>query len=542
MHIIVEQGREVDNVIGDGHVFEAPTVAVEDAAMLNDEVFRPRLSEFDFQVFEAFVPPDHYLRKVLAVIPWDGLDQVLASFYHPKKGRPPETPVMMLKLEYLRYHHNLSDGQVIERAKTDLAFRYFLQVDVHNRLPDPSSLCRFRGRLGKKGFHEVFDKMVATARENGLVKDRLRLKDASHVITGVAIPATLTLVAQMRDKLLAAAEPFDPTRVEGERINIELLREATKGQGSEARLLTRVTHLRETLAWVDELPAPEDASTNRSWQKLKDQRQLAHKILYDQENPNAGDKTRSTVDPDNRRSKHGDWFDGYLFDFLLDPDSEIITQINVLPANGEEAMDAVNLIRQEEAAHGNDIEALSMDGAGFHGPMLRELEDPEDLNVDTFVPPKQEPDRKTFSPEDFADDPESGKVICPAGKTSRYKQRSSKNEATIHRFAREDCEGCPLLGDCMKNRPEHFGRSVRKNDYAKEYERVREKATTEAYKAIRSEHYKVERKLSEVMNRHGGRRSRYCGTGKVLIQELMACTATNVKRIVRLLCAPAVET
>jgi len=43
------------------------------------------------------------------------------------------------------------------------------------------------------------------------------------------------------------------------------------------------------------------------------------------------------------------------------------------------------------------------------------------------------------------------------------------------------------------------------------------------------------------MNCHNGRHARYRGRWKVLIQELMACTATNVKRLVRLLCAPSAE-
>ena len=67
----------------------------------------------------------------------------------------------------------------------------------------------------------------------------------------------------------------------------------------------------------------------------------------------------------------------------MDSDSEIITQINVLAANGDEAADAVELIRREEAAHGNEVQSLSIDGAGFNGPVLRELEDPEGLNVAT---------------------------------------------------------------------------------------------------------------------------------------------------------------
>jgi IS5 family transposase len=524
------EGRVAQNI---------PLVAMGGASMLGD-LFRPQLSEFDLKVFEAFVPSDHYLRRALEVIPWEKFDGILATYYSPDMGRPPELPVLMLKLEYLRYHHNLSDHKVIQRARTDLAFRYFLQVDVHDQLPDPSSLCRFRGRLGKDGFRKVFDEVVGTAREHGLVKDRVRIKDASHVIADIAIPTALGLLAQTRDKLLEAAEPFDPVRVEGERIDIELLRESTKGQPDQVRLLKRVTHLREMLAWIEELPSPEDALTNGDWQTLLERRQLAHKILNDQENPKATDKTRSTVDPEARRAKHGGGYDGYLFDMMMDADSEIITQINVLPANGEEAMDAVELVRQEEAAHGNDVKALSIDGAGFNGPMLRQLEDPEGLAVNTFVPPKSEPTSQSFGPDDFVEDVESGAVVCPAGKKSRYRERDSKDRATIYRFARDDCEACPFVAQCMKNPPKHFGRNVRNNDYEKEYERVREKATTQANASVRAEHPKVERKLGEVMNRHGGRRARYRGIGKVLIQELMACTAVNIKRMVKLLCAPNV--
>ncbi len=48
----------------------------------------------------------------------------------------------------------------------------------------------------------------------------------------------------------------------------------------------------------------------------------------------------------------------------------------------------------------------------------------------------------------------------------------------------------------------------------------------------------MERKLGEIVNRHGGRRARSRGHPKVLMQELMAGIATNIKRLVRLLCAP----
>jgi transposase len=498
----------------------------------------PLLSDFDRLVFQQVVPPNHYLRKALQVVPWDDFHILLAPFYSPDMGRPAESPVLMLKLEYLRYHHNLSDREVIARGETDLAFRYFLELPLRWKLPDPSSLCVFRGRLGREGFRKVFGQVVEIGRSHGLVKDRLRIKDATHVIANMALPTALALVAQTRDKLLAAAEPFAPLLVEGERVNLEMLREATKTHQPAERLAARLAQLKEMLVWAAELAPPDDAETSRAWSKFLAQRDLAQKILDDQEHPDSGDRTLSTVELDARCGKHGEWFDGYLVDILIDADSEIITQVNVLPGNGDEATDAVELIRQEEAAHGNDVQAISIDGVGFNGPVLRELEDPDGLKVDTYVPPPKESERELFTPQDFEMDAERGVVTCPAGETSNTRCRDDKKRTTKYRFRGKVCRECPLLNHCMEQPPRRHGRTVCKTDYQAEHDAARQKATTPQYAAVRREHPKVERKLGEIMNRHGGRRARYRGRGKVLIQELMACTATNVKRLVRLLCAP----
>jgi IS5 family transposase len=509
--------------------------------MLHD-LARPKLSDFDQEVFRVTVPKKHFLRKALEVIPWDEFHDLLAPHYSEDKGRPAIPAVLMLKLEYLRYHCNASDRGVVDRASTDMSYRYFLQIPIHMEIPNPSSLCIFRGRLGTDGFREVFRKVVSVARENGIVKDRLRLKDATHVFANIAVPTALALVAQIRDKLLQTAEPFAPLMVEGERVSLEMLRDDTKSLPVAERLATRVACLQQILAWADELDPSGDAASDRRWKAFLAQRDLAHQILDDQEHPKDGDRVRSITDPDARRSKHGEWFDGYKVDISLDPDSEIITELNVLPANGDEAVDTVDLIRQEEEAHGNDIEAVSIDGVGNNGPMLRELEDPNGLNVDTYVPPAKERATELFTPADFAEDVEQGSLTCPAGQTSQYRQRGNKNHTTVFRFAADDCRACPLMSSCIKQSPQkQFGRTVRKNDYQQEYQRLREKATTEKYAEIRREHPKVERKLGELMNRHGGRHARYRGSGKVLIQQLLAATATNVKRIVRLMCAPKAD-
>ena len=79
-------------------------------------------NEFDRKAFEIYVPNDHHLRKALKCIDWSEFYDLLAPFYSETRGQPSEPPVLMLKLEYLRYHYNLSDAQVILRSTTDLAF------------------------------------------------------------------------------------------------------------------------------------------------------------------------------------------------------------------------------------------------------------------------------------------------------------------------------------------------------------------------------------------------------------------------------------
>lgn len=504
----------------------------------------PAWSECDLDVFEHLIKPDHYVRRAAAVVDFERFRPLLASCYSPDQGRPAEDPVRMLKFGFLQYHDVLSDRQVVERAETDVAYRYFLGLGLDDELPHPASLCVFRGRIGVEGYRAIFEEVVAQAREHGVVRDRLRLKDATHVIADVAIPSTLGLIAQMRNRLLRAVEPFDPLRAEGERARAEMIHASTEGRANEERLAVRVTHLREIVAWVDEL-APPAEEESRDWQTLVATRRLAHKILADQDDPDKGDITRSVVDPDARRGKHGDWYDGYLLDVMMDADSELITAVEVLPGAGNEAADAAELVRHEEEAHGNDVEALSIDGIGFQGVVLRELEDPEGLGLDVYVPPRKEPARgqaaKTFASTDFVEDRERNVVTCPAGETSSHGFRDSNGPATIYRFGRRKCANCPLLDRCM-NKPSHhlgrYGREVRKNDYQAEYDRARRKATTPEYRAVRATHPKIERKLSELVRRHGTRRARYRGRWKVLRQALMAATVTNVKRLVRLLAAP----
>jgi hypothetical protein len=206
------------------------------------------------------------------------------------------------------------------------------------------------------------------------------------------------------------------------------------------------------------------------------------------------------------------------------------------------------LIHQEEKAQGNDVQGLSMDGVGYNGPVLHELTDPQGLNLDVTVPPPATPERTTFGPERFTQqvlDDGSRVLTCPAGQTSRPRQHNTHPTATQFVFKAESCATCPLREQCFPNSARKTGRTVVKNDYQAEYDKVQAKAKTPEYEKTRRVHPKIERKLNELARHHRCRRACYRGKPKVLAQALLTALVVNVKRMVKLLArsaAPAMLT
>jgi transposase len=488
------------------------------------------LGDDERRLFEEVVPEDHFLRRLPQVVDFEQFRPPLEAAY-TGFGRPPLDCLFLLKLELLARNYRLSDREVLAAVRFNIAYRLFLAISLKSPLPHPSLLSYFRQRVGAQRLQQVFDNLVAQTRQLGLVKDRLRLKDATHVIANIAVPSTIALVADVRDRLLDALRPFASVRVAEEQQRAEAIRLATEDAQDAERLLQRVTHLRAVLAWADHCPVPADSAAATVAQ-LQAALALAHKVLADRDDPQAGDKVLSAEDGDARRGKHGDYYDGYLLDVAMDADSEIITALNVLPANGDEGADAVQLLRQEEQAHGNDVQALSIDGAGYRGELLRELTQAEGLNVAVFVPPSQRLPLPVFGPEDFTLSADGAMLHCPAGQSTTQWERTSQDTGRKFRFTKKQCGACERRGECLAQ-PSAKSRTVIKNDYEAEYRAAQAKAQTEEYQAVRREHPAIERKLSELVNRHQARRARYRGRLKVLWQMLLTGLVVNLKRVVR---------
>src|SRR4029453_17448756 len=202
-------------------------------------------TELDEVIFEKCIRADHFRRRLKAAIDFESCRALVADCYAAGMGAPAEDPVRLLKLSLLQFQYDLSDSQVLRQAQVNVAFRFFLDFSLESPLPVPSLLSQFRTRLGVDRFTRVFNEILRQGRAQGLVRDRLRLKDATYLIANIALPATLRVVAQTREQVLRAAECFAAGEVAAHRVQVEAVRAATADLKEEQRLLARVTHLRE---------------------------------------------------------------------------------------------------------------------------------------------------------------------------------------------------------------------------------------------------------------------------------------------------------
>ena len=504
-------------------------------------------TEMDVGVVEKRIPADPYLRRLKAALDFEPLRALVADCYVAGLGAPAEDPVRRLKLRLLQFPYDLSDSQGLRQAQVNVAFRFLLDFSRESPLPVPSLLSQFRTRLGGERFTRGFNEILRQGRAQGLVKDRLRLKEAPQLIANIAIPSTRRLVAQRREQVRAAAQCFTAEEVAAPRAQIDALRTATADLPEAPRLLARVAHLRDLVAWGEQWqqrlreaaagarPVAPDAQAAAFSAALD----VGHKGRNERE-PDAQDQRLSLADPEARTGKHGDSYEGYLLAVSRDADSELICALAGLPANGEEGANATPLIKSEEPARGNDSASLSLDRSGYRGAVRAELSEAANgPHLTGDVPPIDwtPPAPELCQPAAFTLKAGRDEGRCPGGATTRTRQRTTRGHGWRFAFPRSPWRACPLRAQCVKPATRR-GRTGSKNDYEAQYHAARQRAQSAASHEVRRAQPRRERKLAELGRWHAGRCVRYRGRLGGKIQYVLTAIVVNGKRIVKLLGLP----
>ena len=110
------------------------------------------------------------------------LDRVLGYKSGSQGGRPPLDPVVMFKVLVLQALYGLSDPQAEYQILDRRSFGRFLGLDDGDRVPDETTIWRFREALTKAGAIKVlFERFDAHLKDNGYLAMGGQIVDASIV-------------------------------------------------------------------------------------------------------------------------------------------------------------------------------------------------------------------------------------------------------------------------------------------------------------------------------------------------------------------------
>jgi hypothetical protein len=466
-------------------------------------------------------------------------DDYFADLYtRSLRGRPTVPARVLATVMVLQAFEGLSDREATDRLEVDLRWQAAAGVDTGAEAFHPTVLVGQRNRLrASTRPRRLFEDTKVVARQAGALKDRARVLDSTPLHDAVATQDTVTQLRAAIRKLLMVLDNVAPALAA--RVRAVLERDddyATAGKppcdwddpAAREQLVDELVH--DALAALAVLDGEPLIGTARDAADL-----LAIVAGQDVEAGDDGvfrivrgvarDRVISTVDP---QARHGHKsqnrrFDGYKTHASVDPDSELIDEVAVTPANTPDRDAADDLLAD------HDQEEVKPEVVGDSAYADGETRD-RLTNKGYRLRVKQPPARNRagrYSKDRFHISLDDNTVTCPAGHTvtiTPSRRGGGKASFAAH------CDTCPLRKHCTAAR---HGRSITIHRHEALLQAARtEQAVPEWVERYRADRPIVERKISHYARRMwGGRKARCRGLVRIATDVDTRAAAINLARL-----------
>jgi len=443
--------------------------------MLGQQVSGDQLF-YEFRL-ESHVPADHLLRGVEARLDLSFIRRTLASYYS-HTGRPSIDPELMIRMLLIGYLYGIrSERRLVEEVHLNLAYRWFCRLGLNGEVPDRSTFSKNRhGRFRESDvFRHLFEEVVRQCMAAGLVGG------AGAAVDGSFIEAD----ANYERRLPGGTQP---------------------DAWSTPEAATRP--VREYLEALDaaEPPASDEP------------KQTTPKYI-------------SATDPAAAWSiKSGIGHFGYYTNYLIDTDHGVIMDVEATPARtSQEIVAAKAMLERTGQNLGVVPDHLAADGSYGTGRFIAWL---FDHSITPHIPllDRKHQTNGLFTRDAFAFDPVTDTFHCPGGKALTY--RGMDRAARMRRyFGRpRDCAGCPMKSSCTTGQCRTLMLSL---DEVRR-EEARALHSTEKYRRSYRRRLKVEMLFAHLKRNLRFTRLRLRGLKGAAEEFLLAATAQNLRRLVRL--------
>jgi transposase len=139
---------------------------------------------------ENLLPKDNFYRRLEERLDLSFVRELVRPLY-ASGGRSSVDPVVFFKLQLVMFFEDLrSERQLMSVVADRLSLRWYLGYDLHEPLPDHSSLTRIRERYGLSVFRCFFERIVEMCFEAGLVWGEELYFDATKVEANASFDST----------------------------------------------------------------------------------------------------------------------------------------------------------------------------------------------------------------------------------------------------------------------------------------------------------------------------------------------------------------
>ena len=489
--------------------------------MLENKYKQITISEH-ISLYDKIIPKDHFLRKLKENVDFSFVNKLVEKEYCEKLGRPAKEPEIMFKLLFLQTKDQLSDREVIKRAETDMAYKFFLDINPEERVPNYSLLSVFRKTKIKDEtiLEEMLQETVKQAIEKGIIKSNSIIVDAAHT-QSKALKRTPTQILRELSKNL---------RKEIYRTSPEMKEKFPTKPSEEDTLEEEIEYTKKLIEVVKK---EADEKTDK---KVKNKIKHIEEIL----NSKQIEEIQSLSDTDAKQGYKSETnsFFGYKNHIAM-TEERIITGIEVTTGEAPDGKYMQRLVEKSKKA-GIEVKEVIGDRAYSGRDNLKYGKD-NGIKIISRLNPIIS-NSQTLK-EGFEYIKDADMLRCPAGHLAIKKQYRKecikkdgiKRNATMeYTFDKKKCEKCSCKEKCKiyKQKKKTYMISILSNIH-KEQQEFEE---TEYFKnKIRNERYKIEAKNGEIKQAHGLCKAKYMSLSNMRIQSYLTCIVANIKRTIKIM-------
>jgi len=440
-------------------------------------------SEIELVIIDTLVPEDHLLRKIKKHIDFRFINDMCREYYCLDNGRPAIEPVILFKMLFIGYLFGIrSERRLVEEVKVNIAYRWFLDYKLMDKIPDASVIWQNRRRRFKDTDipQRIFDNIVWQAIDKGLVDGKILYSDSTH-----------------------------------------LKANANKGKYVKAY----VSQL--TKGYMDDLD--KDIDNDR---KVHGKKPLSKKDVADN-SPAIKEIKQSTTDPQSgfmhRDGKPKGFF--YLDHRTVDSKANIITDVHVTPGNVNDIDPYIERLKTQISKFRFKTEYVGLD-AGYNTNII--CRDLNNMGIQGAMGYRRGCQAKgKFGKYRFNYFPEWDAYICPQRCYLTYRT-TARTGYREYAADEKHCSCCPRREECLTGRQAY--KVLRRHVWEDYKDKMHSFTKTDLGKQIYARRKEtIERSFADSKQLHGLRYCRMRGLMKVSEQCLLTAAVQNMKKIALIL-------